>query len=141
MRVLLDSKIHEITADHILSNNLQDLLDVLKEARAEVIIGPLSLKDLEKADPLIDFLVTEDRDLHKDASTKDLDDRVLLVEEALRIFNNYINKDTRIAPLPLKQEYVRNLNYEDLIFDSLKEEYMPEFEGWFKKISKEDRKS
>jgi hypothetical protein len=141
MRILLDSKIHEITADHILSNNLQDLLDVLKEAGAEVIIGPLSLKDLEKADPLIDFLVTEDRDLHKDASTKDLDDRVLLVEEALRIFNNYINKDTRIAPLPLKQEYVRNLNYEDPIFDSLKEEYMPGFEGWFKKISKEGRKN
>jgi hypothetical protein len=33
------------------------------------------------------------------------------------------------------------LNYEDPIFDTLKEEYMPGFEGWFKKISKEGRKS
>ncbi len=70
-----------------------------------------------------------------------MDDRVLLVEEALRIFNNYINKDTRIAPFPLKHEHVRNLNYNDPIFDSLKEKYMPEFEGWFKKISIERRKS
>jgi hypothetical protein len=141
MRILLDSKIYEITADQVLLNNLQDLLGVLKEARAEVIIGPLSLKDLERTDLVIDFLVTEDRDLHKDASTKDLDDRVLLVEEALQLFNNYINKDTRIAPLPLKHEFVRDLNYEDPIFDTLKEEYMPGFEGWFKKISKEGRKS
>ncbi len=141
VRILLDNKIYVITEDHILSNNLHDLLEVLKEAGAEVIIGPLSLRDLEKADSVVDFLITEDRDLHKNASTKDLDDRVLLVEEALRIFNNYINKDTRIAPLPLKQEYVRNLNYDDPIFDSLKEEYMPGFEGWFKKISKEGRKS
>ncbi|MGB7571045.1 MAG: hypothetical protein WBL87_04750 [Methanothrix sp.] len=141
MRILLDSKIHEIKSDHVLSSNLQDLLDVLEEAGAEVLIGALSLRDIEKADSTIDFLVTEDRDLHQEASTKDLDDRVLLVEEALRIFNNYINKDTRIAPFPLKHEYVRNLNYDDPIFDSLKEEYLPEFEDWFKKISEKGRKS
>lgn len=140
MRILLDSKIREIKSDHVLTSNLQDLLDILKETGAEVDIGPLSLIDIEKADSTIDFLVTEDRDIHQKASRKDLDDRVLLVEEALRIFNNYINKDTRIAPLPLKQEYVRDLNYEDPIFDSLKEEYMPIFEGWFKRISKEGRK-
>ena len=120
MRILLDSKIHKIKSDHVLSSNLQDLLDVLEEAGAEVLIGALSLRDIEKADSTIDFLVTEDRDLHQEASTKDLDDRVLLVEEALRIFNNYINKDTTIAPFPLKHEYVRNLNYDDPIFDSLK---------------------
>jgi len=140
MRILLDSKIYEITADHVLSNNLRDLLDVLKGVGAEVITGPLSLKDLGRADFAIDFLITENRDLHKDASTKDLDDRVLLVEEALQIFNNYIKKDTKIVPLPLKRELVRNLNYDDHIFDTLKEEYKPGFEGWFNKISKEGRK-
>jgi len=141
MRILLDSKIYEITADRVLSNNLQDLLDVLKGIGAEVITGPLSLKDLGKADLIIDFLVTEDRDLHKEASSKDLDDRVLLVEEALQIFSSYINEDTKIVPLPLKRELVRNLNYDDHIFDTLKEEYKPKFESWFKKISTEGRKS
>ncbi len=141
MRILLDSKIYEITADHVLSNNLQDLLDVLKGVGAEVITGPLSLKDLVRTDFVTDFLVTEDRDIHKDASTRDLDDRVLLVEEALQIFNSYINKDIKIVPLPLKRELVRNLNYDDHIFDTLKEEYKPKFEEWFKKISKEGRKS
>lgn len=140
MRILLDSKINEAKSDHVLSSNLQDLLDALKQAGAEVIVGQLSLRDIEKADSAIDFLVTEDRDIHQEASTKDVDDRVLLVEEALRIFNKYINKDTRIAPFPLKHEYVKNLNYNDPIFDSLKEEYMPIFEGWFKRISKEGRK-
>ncbi len=141
MRILLDSKINEITADRVLSNNLQDLLDVLKGIGAEVITGQLSLNDLGRTDFVTDFLVTEDRDLHKEASIKDLDDRVLLVEEALQIFNSYINKDTKIVPIPLKREFVRNLNYNDHIFDTLKEEYKPKFEGWFKKISKEGRKS
>jgi hypothetical protein len=109
MRILLDSKIREIKSDHVLSSNLQDLLDILKETGAEIDIGLLSLNDIEKTDSTIDFLVTEDRDIHQKASRKDLDDRVLLVEEALRIFNNYINKDTRIAPLPLKREYVSDL--------------------------------
>ncbi|MBN1235616.1 MAG: EVE domain-containing protein [Methanotrichaceae archaeon] len=137
MKILLDSKIFEIRTDNVLLNNLQDLLAALKDAEAEVIIGELSLKDLEKED----FIVTEDRDIHKDATKMELDDRVLLVEEALQIFINYINKDTKIAPLPLKREFVRDLNYDDPIFDSLKEEYMPEFEGWFKKISYEGRRS
>lgn len=141
MRILLDRKIHETTTDNILSKNLQDLLYVLKQAGAETIIGPLSLADLERAVPAIDFLVTEDRNLHQDACLKSLDDRVLLVEEALRIFNNYINVETKIAPIPLKQEYVRNLNYNDPIFESLKEEYKPKFEGWFNRISREGRKS
>ena len=140
MRILLDSKINEAKSDHVLSSNLQDLLDTLRETGAEVIIGPLSLREIDRVDSIIDFLVTENRDIHQEASAKDLDDRVLLVEEALRIFSNYINKDTRIAPFPLKQEFVRTLNYGDPIFDSLKEEYMPIFEGWFKKISKEGRK-
>lgn len=139
MRILLDSKISEIKSDQVLSSNLQDLLDILKETGAEVEIGSLSLNEIEKTDSIIDFLVTEDRDIHQKASRKDLDDRVLLVEEALRIFNNYINNDTGMAPLPLKREYVRDLDYEDPIFDSLKEEYLPEFEDWFKKISDEGR--
>ncbi|MGI6017063.1 MAG: EVE domain protein [Euryarchaeota archaeon ADurb.Bin190] len=141
MRILLDSKIYEITTDHVLSSNLQDLLDVLKEIEAEISTRSLSLKDLERTEFVIDFLVTEDRDLHKDASAKDMDDRVLLVEEALQIFSSYINKDPKIVPLPLKREFVRNLNYDDRIFDTLKEEYKPGFEVWFKRISKEGRKS
>ncbi len=67
MRILLDSKINEIESDHVLSSNLQDLLDALKEAGAEVIVGPLSLRDIEKSDSVIDFLVTEDRDIHQEA--------------------------------------------------------------------------
>ena len=51
--------------------------------------------------------------------------------------------DTEIKPGQLntyKEDYVYNLDLNDPIFDSLKEEYHPEFEDWFKKISKEPRK-
>lgn len=82
----------------------------------------------------VDFLITEDRSLHKKASILGIDDRVLLVDEALRIFLNYVPEYGVIAPLPLKNEPVRNLNLEDPIFNTLKKEY-PEFQAWFRKIA------
>lgn len=88
----------------------------------------------------VDFLVTEDRSIHKKASALGIDDRVLLIDEAIQVFINYL-PDYRIkAPLPLRNEPVKNLDLSDPIFDSLKEEY-PEFQDWFKKISLKGRKS
>lgn len=140
MRVLLDSEVHEIKADRILSDNLKDLLKILADIKAEVATRSISSKDIEKNDAF-DFLVTENRDFHKEASLKNVSDKVLLVDEALQIFDSYINKDSKIAPPPLKSEFVSKLNYDDPIFDSLKEEYKPEFREWFKKISDQGRKS
>ena len=87
----------------------------------------------------VDFLVTEDISIHKKASGLGIDDRVLLIDEAIRLFINYLPEYGIKAPLPLKNEHVKNLDLGDPIFDTLKEEY-PEFQGWFKKISNKGRR-
>jgi hypothetical protein len=49
MRVLLDTNIFIYREDnHVLSENLQELLRILSEAKAEVIVHPLSLEDLQR---------------------------------------------------------------------------------------------
>jgi hypothetical protein len=88
----------------------------------------------------VDFLITEDRSIHKKASGIGIDDRVLLIDEALQVFINYIPEYGITAPSPLKNELVKNLDLEDPIFDTLKEEY-PEFQNWFEKIASKGRRS
>lgn len=196
MRVLLDTNVFIYREDdHVISENLQELLKVLSASKADITVHPSSIEDLQrdlddrrkrvmsskiKAYPFleappdpekdlpyldivkngaknndkidnkilysvyrdaVDFLITEDRGIHKKASKLGINDRVLLIDEALQIFNSYIHKELIIAPPALKNEIVYNLNYEDPIFDTLKEDYNPEFGDWFKKISREGRKS
>lgn len=188
MRILLDANVFTYQeADHVLSENLQELLKILSEAKADVVVHPSSLDerrkevmsskigmypfletppnpkgDIEYMDMVrnntgsddeisniilyslhkdaADFLITEDRGIHKKASKLGSTDRVLLIDEALQIFKNLYIGGT-VVPPALKNEFVKNLNYDDPIFDSLKEEYHPEFGSWFKKISLEGRKS
>lgn len=87
----------------------------------------------------VDFLITEDRGIHKKASRLEVDNRVLLIDDALQLFEGYIYKERIISPPALKDEFVYNLDIEDTIFDSVKKDY-EEFEDWFEKISKDGRK-
>ena len=188
MRILLDANVFTYQEeDHILSENLQELLKILREAKADVVVYPSSLDerrkdvmkskigtypfletppnpngDIEYMDIVrnntvnnnkisniilysvykdaVDFLITEDRSIHKKSIKLGLTDRVLLIDEALQIFKNYLYIGGTVAPPSLKNEFVKNLNYEDPIFDSLKEEY-PGFGSWFERISLVGRKS
>jgi predicted nucleic acid-binding protein len=88
----------------------------------------------------VDFLITEDREIHKKARYLNINDRVLLIDDAVRIFGDIYKEGRVVTPPALKEDYVYNLDLNDPIFDSLKEEYHPEFDDWFKKISKEPRK-
>ena len=87
----------------------------------------------------VDFLVTEDRDIHKKAIKLGIDNRVLLIAEALTVFHGHLQKDSIIIPPALELKPIHNLNLSDPFFDSLKEVY-PEFDDWFKKIKREGRK-
>jgi predicted nucleic acid-binding protein len=87
----------------------------------------------------VDFLITEDRGIHKKARDLNINDRVLLIDDAVRIFRDIYKEGRVVTPPALKEDYVYNLDLNDPIFDSLKDEY-PEFEDWFKKISKDPRK-
>jgi rRNA-processing protein FCF1/uncharacterized protein YfkK (UPF0435 family) len=193
MRVLLDTNIfiHRET-DHIISDDLQQLLSVLNKIKAELLIHPLSLGEIKRdkdtrrkaimlskigAYPLlemppvpkenpeffniieqkddahdlvdnhilyavykdsVDFLVTEDRDIHKKAIKLGIDNRVLLIAEALIVFRGHVQKDSIIIPPALERKPIHNINLNDPFFDLLKKEYS-EFDEWFKKIKREGR--
>ncbi|MGC8657193.1 MAG: PIN domain-containing protein [Thermoplasmata archaeon] len=86
----------------------------------------------------VDFLITEDRGIHKKAIEIDVHDRVLLIDDALDMFKKNIPDSKPHLP-QLKEVPVYNLDKNDTIFDDLKKDY-PEFDVWFEKISKEGRK-
>ncbi|RZN34413.1 MAG: hypothetical protein EF813_09925 [Methanosarcinales archaeon] len=87
----------------------------------------------------VDFLITEDKNIHKKAIRLDIKDRVLCVEEGIRVFEEDIFRGDVVRPPALNEDRVYNLDISDPIFKSLKEEY-GEFDSWFKKISREGRK-
>lgn len=86
----------------------------------------------------VDFLLTEDRDIHKKAVRVGIDSRVLLIAEALLLFRAHLQKDSVVTPPALSRKPVHSLDTNDPFFDSLKEEYQ-EFENWFRKVKREGR--
>lgn len=196
MKILFDTNVFIYREDdHVISENLQELLRILSAMKADIVLHPSSIEDLQrdsnerrknimssklKAYPFlesppnpdedphylelvgmgtkdndkidnkilysiykdaVDFLITEDRGIHKNSGKLGINERILLIDEAIQIFKSYLHKECVIAPPALKNKLVYNLNPDDPIFDSLKEEYHPEFSDWFKKISREGRKS
>jgi rRNA-processing protein FCF1 len=87
----------------------------------------------------VDFLITEDRGIHRRARRLGIHDRVLAADDAIRVFGRYLVKDPTISPPALKEDYVYNMSVDDAIFDSLKQEY-PDFRDWYRDISREGRK-
>ena len=201
MRILLDTNILIVREDdRIISKEIQQLFKILNEIRAEVIIHPASIKDVERdkneqrrkvmlskieaysvmdrpPNPMkdegfmsavkwsdgdkdqvdntilhavyknaVDFLLTEDKGIHRKARKLDIDESVLLVDDALRLFDRYAHAGKVISPPALQREYVYNLDINDPIFGSLKKDYRKKkdygkktFEEWFEDISKEGR--
>jgi hypothetical protein len=141
MKILLDFNIYEETrSDSVLSDNLKELRRILKDAGIQLDTHKLSIDVLGDIADSYDFIITENRDIHKRSNKLNIIDKIVLVDEALQIFNGYLTKDT-ITPPAMKCVLVGNLDYGDPIFNSLKEEYNPGFESWFKKISDEGRNS
>ncbi len=142
MKLLLDFNVFEdVKRDKVLSDNLDDLRNILKEASIELDSPTLSIAELKRFADLYDFIITENRDIHRRSNELNINYKILLVDEAMQIFKGYLTKDRIITPPALKSELVSNLDYYDPIFDSLKEEYNPEFERWFRKISNKKRNS
>lgn len=140
MRILLDSNLYEeMRCDSVLSDNLEELRRILEDAGIQIDPRTLSIEVLSGIADSYDFIITENRDIHKAYNKLNIIDKILLIDEALQIFRGYLTRDAITAPPALKSEPVGNLDYYDPIFDSLKEEYNPVFEIWFKKISNEGR--
>ncbi len=87
----------------------------------------------------VNYLLTEDRGIHRKAARIGVEERVFSCSEALEYFRNYLPKEKIEHPPALKEEFVYNLRLEDPFFDSLRVEY-PEFDEWFRKIKRQGRK-
>lgn len=85
---------------------------------------------------LVDFLITEDQGIHKKAIDLQIDERVFTIEQALEHFGP--DDITLTAPISIEQTTLGEVDLQDPIFDSLKQEY-PNFVGWA--IDKSDRKT
>lgn len=87
----------------------------------------------------VDFLLTEDRGIHKKARQLGIEDRVLSIEEAHGMFKRDATDEQVGSPPAIREEPVHNLSVDDPLFDSLREDY-PEFDDWFRRISRQGRR-
>lgn len=103
-----------------LDNNPNDLID--SELINEVYQGR------------VDFLITEDRKMHRKASELGVKDKVFTIDSFLEkvIAENPQQPDYNV--LSVRKEYFGNINLSDDFFDSFKKDYA-EFEQWFNKKS------
>ncbi|MCK4794511.1 MAG: hypothetical protein KAV87_62860 [Desulfobacteraceae bacterium] len=87
----------------------------------------------------VDFVVTEDKRLHRKAIRIGLGDRTTTIQEAISIIID-LSEITPKPPPAVHAIKAYGLNTSDAIFDSLKEDY-PGFEMWLQKCSREHRQS
>jgi L-amino acid N-acyltransferase YncA len=87
-----------------------------------------------------DYLVTDDRDIHRKAATLGLmmKERVLTIAEALCVVQDLSDK-TPAAPPAMRWIYCHELNGRDAFFDSFRADYGG-FDAWFRKCKREHRK-
>lgn len=81
----------------------------------------------------VSYLITNDEKLKKKSKKIGIDDRVLKIEEAIKLFKP--SKEVKIrTPIFINQEFLYNINLNDRFFDSLKKDYNG-FEKWYAKKS------
>lgn len=119
-RCVLDSQVSTVSQKYDVNEN--DKNDTL--LLNEVFLGT------------VDFLISEDKKIHRKALELDISDRVFTIEQ-------FIEKQTAENPnlleykvLSVQKSYFGNENIDDSFFDSFKEDY-PEFEKWFRKKANE----
>jgi len=91
----------------------------------------------------VSFLITEDQELVHRAARVSLQERVLSTSSALRYFLAYFGRAPPPLPTHLKDAPVHDLDLNDPIFDSIKEDYRSVgdgFETWFNRACREGRR-
>ena len=84
----------------------------------------------------VDFLITEDRKMHRKSSTLGIKDRVFTIDSFLEKVHAENPEQPDYKVLSVKKEYFGNIDLTDTFFDSFKKDYV-EFEKWFNKKSDE----
>jgi predicted nucleic acid-binding protein len=84
----------------------------------------------------VNFLITEDRKIHKKASELGILDRVFTIDAFLEKVTAENPELSDYKVLSVKKELFGNLNLRDEFFDSFREDYQ-EFDDWFNRKSDE----
>lgn len=84
----------------------------------------------------VDFLITEDRNIHAKANKLGIAERVFTIDDFLEKVTAENPDLSDYKVLSVKKEYFGNLNLNDPFFDSFKEDYKG-FEEWFNRKSDE----
>ena len=84
----------------------------------------------------VDFLITEDRKIHKKASELGIDDRVFTIDAFLEKVNSENPQLTDYKVLSVRKEYFGNIDLQDEFFETFKEDYKG-YEKWFNRKSDE----
>lgn len=90
----------------------------------------------------VSFLVTEDRDVHRKASSSGLSDRVFFVEDFLAYLRNAKGSvgTTAAAYDQVECKYLYEIDIENVFFNSLRKGY-DGFNDWYRKCSEQDRQA
>ena len=88
----------------------------------------------------VDFLITEDKGIHRKARRSGLDSRVFFLQEAINLLLDLFDKSPPPPP-SVRKVYVYELNENDPIFSSLRSDYHPEFDDWFKYCKRTHREA
>lgn len=86
----------------------------------------------------VSYLITNDKKLKRKAKKIKIENRVLGIEEAIKLFKPLEEKDIR-TPVYIQYEYLYNIELGDEFFDSLKSDYM-NFKKWYEKKARTEKK-
>tara|TARA_Y100000815_G_scaffold40068_1_gene32985 strand:+ start:669 stop:2174 length:1506 start_codon:yes stop_codon:yes gene_type:complete len=98
------------------------------------------LFQLEKG--FVDFFVTQDNGIHKNAKKINLEDKVLTIDQALKMLEEQFTFKIPSHPI-LREHSIREIEdkFDSSFFDSLRDDYgTAEFNKWLQKCAKKNRK-
>ena len=84
----------------------------------------------------VSFLVTEDNGIHQRAKKLSLKNKVLTINQSINVLERLFPQEIKIALPNIKYRRLYNLETDDKIFNSLKEDY-PKFQEWLKRCAEE----
>jgi L-amino acid N-acyltransferase YncA/predicted nucleic acid-binding protein len=135
LRVVLASKYARLRKPPPISESMKQVLGEVTSESHDWIDHHLLAAVVENA---VDFLVTEDNDLHRKAEQMQVAQRVLHVADALEMLDD-LYQPSRTPPPAVVRTSGRHVDLNDHIFDSLRSDY-PEFDAWFARaVQGEDR--
>jgi hypothetical protein len=91
-------------------------------------------------DNAVDFLITEDKGVHRKARKLGIESRVLLLKEAIDLLRNLFDESPPPPP-SVEKIYVHELDTSDEILSSLRKDYDPNFDSWLIKCKREHREA